>query len=694
MDRARVVFVPGMMGSALVDPSVPAGECGRILRSGRLAQRILALLRLVSPALPLHQIFAQLACRLDPRELWGANGMALWMLDPDGWERRLSAGDGFGNAGGLRATGLFRIRLPRFTVDPYDRILGLLNERPAAGARGVDLMIFPYDWRLDIAGNATALADAVRRRWWGRGMPARAAEDDRILIVAHSMGGLIARYYIEHLGGHRAVRHLITAGTPHRGAPVAYAILTGQASPLGRLAEPGRPADLISGFALPVPSPVPQLAGLDGQVLPGDAQLRLFRHCCSGLQLLPSVPFVRDGGGALEPLARTYADFRHPPTNQPAVGLLGRVHDHLVPAALLPDWLARRGVRYMLIASDGTPTVTEARRSGPGRPQLVVSEHGDGVVPLRSAQLRPEVVYTSRPLRTPTFPRIPHQRLFQHDRVLSACREVLREHTAPVPAVPAVPAVQSPAVRTTGVPSIAGLLALARTVPKAKNKAVVSAVHLDLRRADARELLGVEITVRMVGGRPVRCLARKIPGTGQCPVERLDYPGVGPRDFVYVDPFEYQVRDNVGGILLLPEPFEDFVELLTWNVGQVGDLHRRDTNRHHAETQFTNWFAKQDRLSYRSVVSHLQIANTTYSPCAYCCSDLGKFTGNGPAAGVREARIGWTELFRSKRYPHLDTTARSLAQLGPVWVIEPGSRRPAVFVGPPAPQRRRVPAAP
>jgi pimeloyl-ACP methyl ester carboxylesterase len=39
----------------------------------------------------------------------------------------------------------------------------------------------------------------------------------QIDIVAHSMGGIIARYYIQMLGGDGKVRHLITLGTPHRG---------------------------------------------------------------------------------------------------------------------------------------------------------------------------------------------------------------------------------------------------------------------------------------------------------------------------------------------------------------------------------------------------------------------------------------------------------------------------------------------
>ncbi|MGW0782083.1 esterase/lipase family protein [Streptomyces sp. NPDC002913] len=43
----------------------------------------------------------------------------------------------------------------------------------------------------------------------------------RIDIVGHSLGGLIARYYVQRLGGDRRVRTLVTLGTPHSGTAVA-----------------------------------------------------------------------------------------------------------------------------------------------------------------------------------------------------------------------------------------------------------------------------------------------------------------------------------------------------------------------------------------------------------------------------------------------------------------------------------------
>ncbi|WP_098893494.1 MULTISPECIES: alpha/beta fold hydrolase [Streptomyces] len=43
----------------------------------------------------------------------------------------------------------------------------------------------------------------------------------RVDIVGHSLGGLIARYYAQRLGGDRRVRTLVTLGTPHGGTAVA-----------------------------------------------------------------------------------------------------------------------------------------------------------------------------------------------------------------------------------------------------------------------------------------------------------------------------------------------------------------------------------------------------------------------------------------------------------------------------------------
>ncbi|WP_229708599.1 esterase/lipase family protein [Knoellia flava] len=46
---------------------------------------------------------------------------------------------------------------------------------------------------------------------------------EKIHVVGHSLGGLIARYYVTRLGGDERVHTLVTLGTPHQGTYAAYA---------------------------------------------------------------------------------------------------------------------------------------------------------------------------------------------------------------------------------------------------------------------------------------------------------------------------------------------------------------------------------------------------------------------------------------------------------------------------------------
>jgi pimeloyl-ACP methyl ester carboxylesterase len=55
-------------------------------------------------------------------------------------------------------------------------------------------------------------------------------------IVGHSLGGLIARYYVQRLGGDVHVRTLVTLGTPHSGTRVAPLM---DAHPIVRQMRPG-----------------------------------------------------------------------------------------------------------------------------------------------------------------------------------------------------------------------------------------------------------------------------------------------------------------------------------------------------------------------------------------------------------------------------------------------------------------------
>ena len=75
---------------------------------------------------------------------------------------------------------------------------------------------------------------------------------ERIHIIGHSLGGLIARYYVTRLGGDARVHTLITLGTPHEGSYAAYAVPT----TLMQQMRPGQPPDArarATGAGLPHP---------------------------------------------------------------------------------------------------------------------------------------------------------------------------------------------------------------------------------------------------------------------------------------------------------------------------------------------------------------------------------------------------------------------------------------------------------
>jgi hypothetical protein len=57
----------------------------------------------------------------------------------------------------------------------------------------------------------------------------RVSGSQRVHLVGHSLGGVIARWYTEELGGHKVVDTVVTIGTPHHGTYAAY-IGIGQAA--------------------------------------------------------------------------------------------------------------------------------------------------------------------------------------------------------------------------------------------------------------------------------------------------------------------------------------------------------------------------------------------------------------------------------------------------------------------------------
>ena len=195
-----------------------------------------------------------------PAGLRGAGTEALWSLAhlaiyPLGVARE-------------QAAAVAREQAGRFTLDdlpPVQRGL-LLGDVVAAGTP-----ILLVHGLVDNRSVFTLLRRALRRRGFGRVMTlnyspflqdvraaaAQLAElveqtceqtgHERVHVVGHSLGGVVARYYVQRMGGDARVHTLVTLGSPHAGTWAAHLM----ASRLVRQLRPG--SELLRELAAPAP---------------------------------------------------------------------------------------------------------------------------------------------------------------------------------------------------------------------------------------------------------------------------------------------------------------------------------------------------------------------------------------------------------------------------------------------------------
>lgn len=128
--------------------------------------------------------------------------------------------------GDIQRGNLSMLAVPGETLGVAGPVLyGYLPLKFALQAAGYTVRCFAYDWRLGIAEAGAALAARLT------------SETAReINLVAHSMGGLLARIALRSESGRR-VRRLITMGTPHRGSFAPVQAVRGSYPLVRRLAQ-------------------------------------------------------------------------------------------------------------------------------------------------------------------------------------------------------------------------------------------------------------------------------------------------------------------------------------------------------------------------------------------------------------------------------------------------------------------------
>lgn len=104
-------------------------------------------------------------------------------------------------------------------LDGYTELRdGLTRE---LGAKpGANYFEFAYDWRRDNRISARLLRDRCRE-WLSAWQAKSGNPDAQVVLVCHSMGGLVARYAAEVLGAHAMFRSIFSLGTPYQGSYVA-----------------------------------------------------------------------------------------------------------------------------------------------------------------------------------------------------------------------------------------------------------------------------------------------------------------------------------------------------------------------------------------------------------------------------------------------------------------------------------------
>ncbi|MGE5674959.1 MAG: esterase/lipase family protein, partial [Mycobacterium leprae] len=100
-------------------------------------------------------------------------------------------------------------------TDAYGGLISALKQQ--GYVEGKDLRLLPYDWRMSPDAAMASLSALVDRTLAETGAA-------KVVLIGHSMGGLIARDYIVH-GGSAKVKAMIGLATPWLGSPMAYKAL-------------------------------------------------------------------------------------------------------------------------------------------------------------------------------------------------------------------------------------------------------------------------------------------------------------------------------------------------------------------------------------------------------------------------------------------------------------------------------------
>ncbi len=272
---------------------------------------------------------------------------------------------------------------------------------------------FSYDWRRDLVESAKRLDRFIKekKRYVEEQIVLRFGikdHDVKFDIVAHSMGGLVARYYLRYgsqdlppdgglpelnWAGARYVQNLIMVGTPNAGSIEALKVLI----------EGYKPAVLLPRYPAAVLGTMPAIYAL----LPRNRhQPLLDAHHQPVADIYDPALWIKNQWGLADPNQDNVLNMLLPNSSgdqqrrQTAVDHLKKCLRRARQFSEAMDRPARSpaGLRYYLMAGDSEDTAKTAQLNSNGTLTIVAKGPGDGTV-LRSSALLDERLADNRNFR-------------------------------------------------------------------------------------------------------------------------------------------------------------------------------------------------------------------------------------------------------------------------------------------------------
>jgi hypothetical protein len=642
----RVVVIPGLLGSALVDSVIeqPAAEALCAKHWDEIPEQRDKLRRLGNEL-----------CGKESNSLWGRAAFLHWNADLDGWLKLMTDGNGYDKPGVIvRATRPTELIIKRgpfspLQVIPYRDLIERLNRA------GAEVLEFPYDWRLSAAVAVDQLNNAILKRWFGGIKPSsKPSEKKRVMLIGHSLGGLIARLFIEdpRTCGSLVVRHAVLVGVPHKGAPDAFGHFTG-AQKFLQLA-PDAPYLLTSEW-VPCEEPISPTNPATWSAAVASIDLsRLVKHHSSIIQLFPRYDFVEDRANPKEKekYTKTFERITHKPSGETALKILGEMSALLREPASLASWLSENDITYDIVSTIDLPTNVGMKRARNGKDfEMVLNKKGgDGTVPTFSSvgwlgdvdkllsitrtNLQPKKKYRS------------HPEMCQNEQVQQLCVNRLKRRPQkgardrmPEADVPLFLEIARDIIlkgkepfgdpewkkvkknRTTVI-----CFALIKGAKKGKPLFDPTTRKEDNQTRLVKDLKGIDSTRVVYGG-----------NTG-----RTKY------QFVLLSP----ISSTPSGIVFLPAPDEDYVHVFGI-IAEQWDKTDEKSKKGHAEKQVQSFIdAQRKELDWKGAIQDIFLWNGSltrpgggFSPCADCCDSLATMWCPD---GLQGRRMEWKEVYEGR----------------------------------------------